>query len=94
LALTNGANQINTYLVDVGSETQDRSWVGGYLLLGAVSGVLYGLVAADVSVFSLVSELQVGAVIVLAFGIRAISHYLQARRKEAKAPEGSLIQDR
>lgn len=94
VALANGARQIGTYL-SVGEDEERRTrWQELYILLAALGGVLYALAAFDVSVFGLVSELQVGLAIVLAFGGLAAVHYVSTRRKEAEIPTEALIQNR
>lgn len=94
LSLANGASQIGAYLsVDEEDERQVR-WQELYILLAAVSGALYALVAFDVAVFAAVSDLIVGIAIVLAFAGLAIAHYVYTRRAESDIPAEALIQNR
>lgn len=94
LALANGANQIGAYLsVDEDDDARVR-WQEYYIVLSAASGLLYALVAFDVALFSLVSELQMGIVIVLAFAALATAHYVYTRQSASDIPADALIQDR
>ena len=92
--LSNGANQIGAYL-SVEEDQEDRTrWQEYYIALAAVSGVLYALVALDVSVFALISELQIGIAIVVSFAALAVAHYVTTRRGGSEIPADALIRER
>jgi DNA-binding transcriptional ArsR family regulator len=92
MALANGASRIDAYLVDDARERRPVRWLGAYLLLAVSSALLIGLVAMDISVFSAVSELLAGGLIVLAFAVLGTAQYLHTRRRQSALPDGTLIQ--
>lgn len=94
VALANGARQLGSYLSVGDEEERGTRWQELYILLAATGGVLYALTAFDVSVFGLVSEFQVGLVIVLAFAALAAVHYVSSRREDTEIPTEALIQNR
>jgi len=92
--LANGASQIGAYLSVEKDQEERTRWQEYYIVLAAVSGVLYALVALDVVIFGLVSELQIGLAIVIAFGSLAALHYVSSRRSETEIPAEALIRNR
>lgn len=91
--LADGSGQIGEYL-SVGTEEDGRTrWQEAYVALAAVGAVLYALVALEVSVFAILSELQVGLLIVGALAFLASTHYVQARRQSTEIPADALIRE-
>jgi hypothetical protein len=92
ITLEGDTSQFNAYLE--GDEDEDHShWGELYIGFATVSGILFVLVALDVSVFSLVSETQVGILIIGAFGVLSIMHALRARRTKRDIPAKGLIRE-
>lgn len=91
--LADGSAQIGEYL-SVGTEEDGRTrWQEAYIALAVVGAALYALVALEVSVFAVFSELQIGLVIVGALALLASAHYVQARRQSAEIPADALVRD-
>lgn len=93
VALANGAAEIGQYLSVVDDEERAR-WQEAYIALAALCGIVYALVAFDVMMFGLVSELQIGSAIVLAFVALAAAHYVLTRREQSEIPTEALIRNR
>lgn len=95
LTLAKGANQIDAYIADDRDRvTREKRWQIAYVALSAVSAVFYALVAFDVSVFGLMTQLQAGSLIVISFAVLASVHYLYTRQQEPDLPTAALIQNR
>lgn len=93
VTLARGARQIGAYL-SVGSEESSQTrWQAYYITLAMASGIIYLLVTFDISIFALISELQIGLLIVSSFAAVAAIHYLQKRREETEIPAETLIQN-
>ncbi len=93
VSLANGARDIGAYLSVGTDDTPQYRWQRLYLVLAAVSGLLYALVALDLSVFATFSEFQIGIAIVGAFAGLAAIHYLQSRRQSTEIPSDALIRE-
>lgn len=89
IALGDHVDQIGEYLSGP-DEGEHPRWQESYIVLAVSSGIIYALVALDVFVFSFVSELQAGVVIVAAFLVLATEHYLYTRKKRSEIPAGTL----
>lgn len=92
--LTSGANEIGSYLSMDDTQDERTRWQESYIALALISGALYILVAFEVSVFSLISDLQIGIAIILAFLVLATAHYLYSRRDGSEIPAEALIRNR
>lgn len=91
--LADGSDQIGEYL-SIATDTDDRTrWQKVYVAFAATGALLYALVALDVPVFAVFSELQVGLLIVGALALLASVHYIQSRRQSAEIPADGLIRD-
>lgn len=94
VSLANGASEIGSYL-SIDEDTGERTrWQEAYIGLAILSGFMYVLVALDVSVFGLISELQIGIAIVLAFAALATAHYFFTWRADSEIPAEALIRNR
>ena len=93
VSLGDGTDQIRAYLPTEDDEGEQRRWQTFYLLLAAASAITYALVALDVSVFGLLSELAVGSAIVVSFAILVAAHYFYTRRKESDMSAEGLIRN-
>lgn len=94
VSLDEQTSQIEPYIMTDQDANGQQRWQGTYILLAAVSTVVYALVALDVSVFGLVSEPAVGSAILIAFASLVGAHLLHLRREGSNVSFDSLVEDR
>lgn len=93
VSLDEQMSQIEPYVMTDQDANGQQRWQGTYILLAAVSTVVYALVALDVSVFGLVSEPAVGSAILIAFASLVGVHLLHLRREGSNVSFDSLVED-
>jgi hypothetical protein len=90
ITLTDRATQMDRYLT-VESE-QAFPWQLYYLVLAAISGVLYTLVAFDVWVFEAIPDGLTAGVIIAVFAVSAVVQFVRERYEDGDTPEELMLE--
>lgn len=92
--LADGMDQIDRYLSDDAADETHLPWEGLYILLAAISGILYALVSFDVLGIGFLTEFVTGALIAAAFTALAAIHFFSTRWSGSASTAGVLIRNR
>ncbi|WP_232688806.1 DUF7344 domain-containing protein [Halobacterium zhouii] len=90
VALSDDASEIDRHLQ---SEEEPRMWQFVYLSIAAFGGLLYLAILFELPVFSLIPLAAAGVLVVLLFGIAAITHFVY-ERYVSRRPPTDLIDER